>query len=159
MEMTVSPANVPSLAVLIGELVDFLSQDPLTVDDVVGLVGPVVNDPGVPSPMDLQSHLDGIVLARLARYPDSGLPYVLTVGPDPGLRITPTQLVATLGDFRPANTHRGLPPAVVYSAPSPGRRWRVVVTAQVQPDGGVLQDGQITSVALRRDPQTPETTA
>src|SRR5262245_32015593 len=77
---------------VIRELFRFLSQDPLSVEDVISRVGPVVNDPGAPMSIELQPALSGVRAANLDRYPDNGLPYALTIELAPGARVTAAAL-------------------------------------------------------------------
>jgi hypothetical protein len=139
---------------LVTDLVRFLSQDALTVEDVAGFVGPVVDDPGAPLPAELDPVLPGVRAARLARYPDSGTPFVLTIEPDAASPTTPRALRPTLGEFERALTRRETPTQVLF-APSAGARWAVVVIARLASEGGDLDDAPITSIAFRRDPVTP----
>ncbi len=139
---------------LVTELVAFLSQDALTIEDVAGFVGPVADDPGVPLPAELDPVLPGVRAARVARYPDSGAPFVLTIEPDAASPTTPRALRPILGDFARALTRREMPTQVVF-APSAGARWAIVVSARLASRAGDLDDVPITSIAFRRDPVTP----
>jgi hypothetical protein len=140
---------------LIGQLVRSLSQDGLTFEDVSAFVGPVVHDTGVPASATLRPVLPGVRAARLSRYPDSGLPYILTLEPDVASPTTPEALRPMLGDFRRARTDRGMPPEVVFAPASSAPRWKVVVIAQLEATGAELGQAPIISIALRRDPVRP----
>ncbi len=141
-------------------LIRFLSKDSLTFADVVARVGPVVTDPGIPQPAELKpSSLTGVRAARLGRYPDDGLPYLLTLQLADGARPTAAALKAVLGDYQRARTDRGHAPQVMfYPPPADGSRWRVVVIAELGPGSASgagsesLDDAPVTSLSLRRDP-------
>lgn len=140
---------------LIRELIHFLSQDMLTIEDVVARIGPVAHDPGVPMPIDLDSVDAGVHSARLSRYPGSGLPYVLTLEPKLNARPTVAALKSVLGDYGQALTGRGRPIEVVFSPPAAGACWKVVVIAELAPNVAWLENAAVTRVALRRDPTSP----
>jgi hypothetical protein len=139
---------------LVTDLVAFLSRDALTIEDVAGFVGPVADDPGVPLPAELDPMLPGVRAARVARYPDSGEPFVLTIEPDAASPTTPRALRLILGDYARPLTRREMPTAVVF-APSAGARWAIVVIARLASPADNLDDVPITSIAFRRDPVTP----
>jgi hypothetical protein len=144
-----------ALTDLIGQLVRTLSRDGLTFDDVAALVGPVVHDAGVPTSATLRPVLPGVRAAQLSRYPDSGLPYVLTLEPDPASPPTPEALRSILGDFQRAPTNRAMPPEVVFAPARSAPQWSVVVIAQLEATDGELGRAPITSIAFRRDPVMP----
>jgi hypothetical protein len=143
-----------ALTNLILDLVRFLSADDLAVADVAGRVGPVVEDPGGLIPIELRPILPGVRAARLARYPDSGLPYVIELELAPDARPAAAALKPILGDYDQARTDRGMPREILFYPPAQGTRWRVAVIAQVESNGD-LENAPITSIAFRRDPVTP----
>jgi hypothetical protein len=140
---------------LVQELIRFLSQDPLAVSDIAARVGPVEHDPGIPMTIELQPALPGVRSAHLTRYPDSGLPYVLTIEPEPDARPTPAMLKGALGDYRRMLTHFDLPPELIFYPPAEGTHWRVAVIVKLKSDGGDFETAPIISIALRRDPVSP----
>lgn len=140
---------------LIRDLIPLLSQEMLTIEDVVARIGPVAHDPGVPMPIDLDSVDASVHSARLSRYPDSGLPYVLTLEPKPNVRPTVAALKSMLGDYRQALTDRGRPIEVVFLPSTAGACWKVVVVAELAPNVASLESAAVTRVALRRDPTSP----
>jgi hypothetical protein len=138
---------------LVRQLIDFLSQEPLNVDDVVARVGPIIDDPGIPMRIDLKPALPGVRVAQLSRFPDSGLPYLLAIEPEPGAAPTPAELERVLGPPRRARTHRGMPPELIFYPPAVAPHWKIAVLAQVEsPDD--LKNAPVTSIAFRRDPVT-----
>ena len=146
-------AALSSGSEMIRDLVPFLSQDRLTVEDVTGRVGPVAQDPGGLMSIELDPVISGLETARLARYPDSGLPYLLELEFSPDSRPTVASLKPFLGDYRQARTDRGRPLEVMFYPPAGGSRWNVVVIGTVPEGTGRLDDAPVTNVALRRDPQ------
>jgi hypothetical protein len=139
---------------LIRELALFLSRDRLTVDAVTAWVGRVVRDPGIPMPIELQTTLPGVRSAKLGRYPDSGLPYVLTLEPAQDSRPSVGALKAALGNYRQARTSLGAPAVLVFPAASTGRRWEVAVIATVDKGAKDLDSTRVRALTLRRDPLT-----
>jgi hypothetical protein len=137
---------------LIRDLIHFLSQDPLTVEDVIARVGPVVHDPGGLMPMELRPILPGLRSARLARYPNSGLPYVLDLALAPEAQPTAAALKVVFGDYHRARTDRGRQPEVLFYPPALGSCWKVVVIVELALGVDALDDAPVTRVALRRDP-------
>ncbi len=137
------------------DMIRFLAQDPLLVADVAARVGPVVEDPGGLMPIELRPILPGVRSARLARYPDSGLPYALELDLAPDARPTPAALKPMLGDYDQARTDRGLPREILFYPPAEGSRWRVAAIARLEATGGELENAPIASIAFRRDPVTP----
>lgn len=147
-----NPKREQAVINLVQELVRFMSQDSLGIGDVVARIGPIVDDPGIPMPIELRSTVSDIRLAQLSRYPDSGLPYVLTLQPVPDIHLTLTALKAVLGEYKRAATDRGVPPEVLFYPLTKGSRWSVVVIVELDSVADGLETSQITSIAFRRDP-------
>jgi hypothetical protein len=136
---------------LIKELVQLLSQDPLSVEDVIARVGPIEKDPGGLMPIELRPRLSGVRSAQLARYPDNGLPYLLTIEPEAGEKLTTASLCQTFGDYKRLHTDRGEPPEIVFSPPASGPGWKVAIVATLQSASEPFDDQKVGSVSLRRD--------
>ncbi len=137
---------------LIRELVRFLSQDALSVDDVVGRVGPIVNDPGGLMPIELRPILSNVRAANLGRDPDNGLPYVLTIELTPGAGLTAATLQQEFGVYQRLRTDRGQPPEIILYPAEIGSRWKIALIADLQSTAASLDDQPVTSLSLRRDP-------
>jgi hypothetical protein len=135
------------------DLVLLLLQDPLSVQDVTARVGSVIRDPGVPMTIELQPRLAGVRSASLSRYPESALPYVLTLEFKRGDQPTVAELKSVFGDYSRTLTDRGQPITIVFP-PSAASHWRVVMFAELE-SGGVLDDCSVATIALRRDPMPP----
>lgn len=133
---------------LIRELHQFLSTDSLSVEDVIARVGPVTNDPGGLMPVELQPVLVGVREANLARDPDNGLPYLLTIEPD--ARLTTADLKAAFGDYKRLRTDRGQPPDIIFNPPASGA-WRVALLATLQTASEPLDEQQVSSLSFRRE--------
>ena len=140
---------------VIRELFRFLSQDPLSVEDVISKVGPVVDDPGLPMPIELQPVLSGVRAANLDRYSDNGLPYALTIELAPGARVTAAALQQAFGDYKQLHADRGRPPEIIFYPPAVGSRWTVAVIAKLESAAVSLDNQPVTSLSLRRDPVSP----
>ena len=134
---------------LIRELHQFLSTDPLSIEDVIARVGPVTNDPGGLMPIELQPVLAGVREASLARDPDNGLPYLLTIEPDEAL--TTSDLQAAFGDYKRMRTDRGQPPDIIFNPPAGGSTWRVALLATLQSASEPLDEQQVSSLTFRRE--------
>jgi hypothetical protein len=135
---------------LIEELVPFLSQDPLTVEDVIARIGSLIEDPGIPMPIRIEPKVHGVQSARLARFPDSGLPYLLILELQADARPSVASLRAIMGDYDRVRTDRGMPREILFSPEAVGRRWRIVVIAQPQSDE---DEAPVNVIFYRRDPR------
>ena len=150
-DATDSPAaGAAALAGVVAELADALAAD-LTVEDLAQLLGPVENDPGIPLEVVLRPSSALLAAADVGRFPDSGLPYTVTLRPAPGVVVTPAVLAASFGDYRRTPTHRGRPAELVYARTTAGPRWSVVLMIQVESQASDLDDAPVTSITLRRD--------
>ena len=134
---------------LIRELHLFLSRDPLSIEDVIARVGPVTNDPGGLMPIELQPVLPGVREANLARNPDNGLPYLLTIEPE--ARLTTSDLQAVFGDYKRMRTDRGQPPEIIFIPPASGSAWKVALLATLQTASEPLDEQQVSSLSFRRE--------
>ena len=138
----------------IQELIRLLSQDPLSVADVIARVGPVVDDPGIPQTAALEpASLRGVRAARLGRYPDTGLPYTLALELADDAQPTAAALRAAFGDYKRARTDRGHPAQLLFYPPAQAPRWQVALLADLAPTDGSLDDARVTRLTLRRDPR------
>ena len=140
---------------LIQDLVRFLSQDGLTVDDIRARVGTVMHDPGGLLPLELQPQMAGVRAAQLARDPVSGRPYLLDLQLAAEARPTVSALKSALGNYRQAITNRGRPRQVLFYPPTLATQWTVVVIAELAEGGDGLDDATATRLAFRRDPVSP----
>ncbi|MFP5247379.1 MAG: hypothetical protein ACLGH0_11850 [Thermoanaerobaculia bacterium] len=96
----------------IRELARFLSGD-VTVDEVIARIGPVIEDPGfLDQPLVLQSNIEGARTVKLARNPESGLPYVLTLRLDSPLTVA--ELQQAFGEYRRGRTHMEAPQEYLF---------------------------------------------
>jgi hypothetical protein len=136
---------------LIRDMVNFLSRDSLTVEDVTARTGRVTNDPGGLIPIEVQSGLPGVHAARVASYPDSGLPYMLDLDLAPDAWPTVAAVKGLLGDYQQARTDWDQPRQLLFYPPAEGSRWGVVVIARLEPAAGDVADGRIASISFRRD--------
>jgi hypothetical protein len=150
----ITPVSEHRMVEIIQDLIHFLAKDQLTINEIIARVGPIDHDPGAPMPMRLRSPLPGVHLAELARYPDSGLPYVLTLelSSDSGLAVGNLKLL--LGDYKRTLTHPGMPTELIFPAVASGAQWRIAVIVELEPNSTALDSAFITRVALRRDPIT-----
>ncbi|MDB5036063.1 MAG: hypothetical protein JWQ98_3304 [Chlorobi bacterium] len=146
------PADDEGPADMILDIAGFLSRDPLSLDDVIERVGEAVADPGIPMPIALRPTLPGVRSASLTRYPDTGLPYLLTLVPSPDLHLTPRALAAVLGEYRRLAGDRGRNPGLIFYPGIGGARWSVAVIVEVERMGDEIDIAPVTSIAFRRDP-------
>jgi hypothetical protein len=134
-------------------LVDLLSQD-LPVERILARVGPVARDPGAPMPLELRPKLPGVRAAKLARYPESEVPYALDLELDKDWGLTAAALKRMFGGYNQALTGRGQPRELLFYPPAGNAPWRVVLIAQLAPEGDSLDASHISAITLRRDAAT-----
>jgi hypothetical protein len=139
-----------AMIALVQDLVSLLSRNPLTIEDVTDRVGPVGHDPGGLMPIELRPVLAGVRAASLARDPDSGLPYLLTLELAPGTQLTVAMLRQAFGDYQRLRTDRGHPPQIVFSPPG-GTQWKVALIADLQSAAAAFDDQSVTSLSLLRE--------
>lgn len=140
-----------AMAGLIRDMVNFLSRDSLTIEDVTAMTGCVTSDPGGLIPVEMQPVLPGVRTARVARYPDSGLPYMLDLDLAPDARPTVAALKELFGDYRRAPSDWDQARQLLFYPPAEGTRWGIVVIARLEPATGDVAEGLIASVSFRRD--------
>jgi hypothetical protein len=143
-----------SVVPLVTELVAFLRRDGLTIDDVAGRVGPIAAGT-LSNQIALQSRLTGVRAAELLAYPDSGLPYMLSLEPDEAARPTLAAMKSALGDYRRMRSHFGEPRQASFSTARVPGAWHVVVLAEAEPTDD-LESAPITRITFRRDPPANE---
>ena len=136
----------------LADLVRFFARDGLTVDDVVHAVGPIARDPGVPMPIVLQPSAGGIHAASLARYPDSLLPYLLTLELAEGARPTVGDLTRSFGAFVALPRDRGMPAWIRFAPAAPPSAWTVTINAPVAGGAAPAADDEVPTVVLQREP-------
>jgi len=136
------------------DLVRLFARDGLTVDDVVGAIGPIERDPGVPMPIVLQPGAGGIHAASLARYPDSRLPYLLNLELAEGARPTVGDLARTFGAFVVLPRDRGMPVWIRFAPAAPPSHWTVTINAPVAGSAVPDDDDVVPAIVLQREPAT-----
>jgi hypothetical protein len=132
------------------DLVRLLSGE-VDVNEVAAKVGPIGTDPGWPIPMELRPTAPEVRAARLARYPDEGPPYALTIEPADGMKPTVAELKSAFGDYQRTRTSRGMAPELIFAPPAGGPRWRVAVIARLDPAVGDLDASKVARIVFRRD--------
>jgi hypothetical protein len=140
---------------LVVELARFLTAPVLSVDDVVARVGKVTADPGVPMAMILRPHLPGVRAAKLWRYPDTGLPYLLRIEPASDEVPTVRDIAANAGPYDRSAAGREKPPEVIFRVPVHGERWSVTTIAEHARGVDVTDNAAVASVTFRRDSTGP----
>lgn len=137
---------------LLRDLVQLLTRDELTVEDVVSAVGSIVEDPGMPGSMTLRSPVPGVTGTSLSRYPDTGLPFVLTLAFEPNAQPTLANLVAAFGAHRRIYSDRGMPVSLFFEPAVRGSAWTVALFAELPPGTRAFDTARVERVALQRDP-------
>ncbi|MCX6243085.1 MAG: hypothetical protein NTU98_00120 [Bacteroidetes bacterium] len=135
----------------LGELVSFLSKDRISVSDVVTQIGINLDDPGVPLPITIKTKIPGIQTVKLARYPDSGLPYVLSIRFEKHAGPTLWNLKSCFGEYRQILTGPEQLPAFIFYPETNQKLWSVGVIAGVEP-GSDVEVSFVSTIDLRRDP-------
>jgi hypothetical protein len=134
-------------------LAALLSKDTVSIEDVIARVGPVISDPGGLVPIDLRPTIPAVKSAYLARHPETGLPYLLSLELTTDGAPTVAELSTAFGDYRRLRTDRGQPPEIAFApgAPNDGSHFFAVLTATLESAAEPLGDRVVTGVALRRD--------
>ena len=139
---------------LVLDLVLFLSKDRLTVEEVTARLGSIAHDPGVPMPLQLRPTLPGVRSAVLSRYPDSGIPYALTLEPATDSRPTVGALKDVLGSYKRARSTPEMHVDLIFPLTRVGSTWRIVVIVTVDRTAGEMDLARTTAIGFRRDPVT-----
>jgi hypothetical protein len=137
---------------LLQELGAFLARDPLSVQDVIERIGPAIADPGVPMAIELRPGIPGIGSAKLWRYPETGLPYLLRLEPSAGHPLAVCDVAARLGPYDRSLRSREAPPEIVFGRAIRGDRWSVKLLAEYSAGTLPLEEAPLISFSLRRDP-------
>jgi hypothetical protein len=136
---------------LIEELIQLLSRDGITIDDVIRKVGVISNDPGGLMPIEIRSSLPGVKTASLSRDPDTGQPYELTIEPTSAAKLTAGMLLQAFGDYRRLRTDRGQAPQIIFHPKPKDAGWKVAILASLQSTAEAIESQQVSSLSLRRD--------
>lgn len=138
---------------MIDELVDLgrlLSQDPLTMEQLVTRIGPVVDDGGSDRAWQLQPTDPRWRSARVARDRETGVPFLLELAPSEV--ITVSALGARFGAYQPLRSHEDLPRQVVFRLPDTGLPYRAALIASLA-DSDDVDDATVVLLGVRRDPR------
>jgi hypothetical protein len=137
---------------LIRDLASLLVRDNLLIDEIVAKVGRVERDPGSPLPAELRPALPGVQSAKLSLYPDTGLPYALSLELMKGSQPTVGEMKASLGNYKRSLTGRGQEPELIFSSVETGAAWRIAIVANMDRSSDDLDSARVTRVIFRRDP-------
>jgi hypothetical protein len=141
---------------MIDELLDLarlLSQDPLTMEQVIARIGPVIDDGGRDRAWQLQPSDPRWRSARVARDRDTGAPFLVELAPSLGSgALTLAALRVRFGDYQRLRGHEDLPRQVVFQLPDAGLPYRTTLIASLDDSDG-LDDATVVLLAVRRDPR------
>jgi hypothetical protein len=138
---------------MIDELLDLgrlLSQDPLTMEQVIARIGPVIDDGGLDRAWELRPNDPRWRSARIARDRDTGVPFLLELAPAGVLTVA--ALRARLGDYQRLRSHEDLPRQVMFRLPDAGLPYRAALIASLG-DSDALDDASVVMLGVRRDPR------
>ena len=140
------------LAVLLRQVFQLLGGPKLAVGDVVKLLGPIDTDPGIPVSIRLRPASPDLKSASLSRYPESGVPYLITLEPVPNARPTLHDLQEIFGEYR-----RGLGSArkiveFIFYPHVPGAPWQIAVIARLGGPSANFDAEPVRTISFRRDP-------
>ena len=138
---------------MINELLDLarlLSQDPLTMEQVIARIGPVIDDGGRDRAWQLRPSDPRWRSARVARDRDTGAPFLVELAPAGALTLT--ALRVRLGDYQRLRGHEDLPRQVVFQLPDSGLPYRAALIASLA-DSDTLDSAHVVLVGVRRDPR------
>lgn len=129
-----------------------LAREGIGVGDVVDVLGRIVEDPGIPSPVEILVEAPGIERAKLSRYPDTGEPFVLTFVPEPDARPTVRELVAAFGPFRRVFSDREMPVPLQFDDVERSAAWSVALVAELAHGTAISGSAKAERLALQREP-------
>ena len=138
---------------MIDELLDlgrFLSRDPLTMDQVIARIGPVIDDGGRDRAWELRPSDPRWRSAKVALDPATGAPFVLELAP--AWALTVAALRARVGNYQALRGHEDLPRQLLFQLPDAGLPYRAALIASLD-DSASLDDARVILVGLRRDPR------
>jgi hypothetical protein len=131
-----------------------LAEDTVDVAGVVALVGRIIQDPGVPMSAEIAPNSPLFAAAKLGRYRESGLPFVLTLEPAADERPTLAALTAAFGRCKRVSSGRGMPAVCIIDVAASGPAWTIALIATLSDKDERDDRNFATSIALRRDPVT-----
>jgi hypothetical protein len=135
---------------VVEELREFLARDGLSMDDVANRIGNSAGgDPR--DAIEVQPRLAGLRTVQVLAYPDTGLPYLVTLEPEDSAMPTPSELQSRFGDYTRQPTHFGAPRELIFTGRTDTGPWRVVLLAEAEPLPD-LNTSPITRITFRRDP-------
>jgi hypothetical protein len=140
-----------AMMVTLNALIDLLSRDGLSVEEVAARVGAIVHDPGPPLPTELAPSLPGVESARLTRDRDSGAPDGLSLGLAPAARPSVAELAAAFGPYRQARMDLERPRTLIFQPPPRVPHRSVALIAELAPGGETA-----ARITLRRDERPTE---
>ena len=129
-----------------------LSQDPLTMAQVIARVGPVIHDGGRDGTSELRPIDPRWRSARLANDRDTGAPYLLELAP--AGELTVAALRARVGEYQRLSSHEDMPRKVLFQLPDTGQPYRVALIASLA-GGHAIDSAAVIELGLRRDPRLP----
>jgi hypothetical protein len=138
---------------MIDELLDLgrlLSQDPLTMEQVIARIGPVIDDGGRDRAWELRPTDPRWRSARVARDRDTGAPFLVELAPSAVLTVA--ALRARLGEYQQLRSHEDLPRQLVFRLPDGDRPYRAALIASLA-EGETLDGAHVVLVGVRRDPR------
>ncbi len=139
----------------ISEIIRFLADDALTIEAIAARLGPVARDPGGLMPLELQPRMPGVRAIKVARYPDSAVPYLVEIEPEEPARPALGSLRSELGEFHRLRTDIGRPVELAFRPRSEGTGWAVVVIARLATSDEPLDTAPVMRITFRRDPLRP----
>jgi hypothetical protein len=138
---------------MIDELLDLgrlLSQEPLTMEQVIARVGPVTDDGGRDRAWELRPKDPRWRSARVARDRDTGAPFLVELAPAQVLTLA--ALRARLGDYQMLRGHEDLPRQVMFRLPDADLPYRAALIASLA-DSDTIDGANVVLVGVRRDPR------
>jgi hypothetical protein len=138
---------------MLRELAQLLVRENLSVADVMTRVGTVTSEPcDLMVPITLHPSLPGIRKAKVARYPDSGLPYFLSLEFAADAMPTVTEFVAAFGAWKVLRHDLGAPVPLCFDHVSGGSTWTIALIADLPPATVPMDATPIPRCVLRREP-------
>jgi hypothetical protein len=136
----------------LSRLVRLFARADVSVADVVHTIGTIAADPGIPMPIELVPATAGIRRASLARYPDSGAPYLLRFELEPTTAPSLGELAAAFGVYRPGRRDRDRAVPLIFDTPTRPAEWEVAVIAELAPHAVPSDASRVQTVVVQREP-------
>lgn len=136
---------------LLVRLCQLLASDHVTVADVVSALGGAILRRDLTS-ATVRPANPSLAEVRVVTEPERDEPAYVELVPAPTGRLTVAELKPAFGEYHPLpRVHWNTPRQIIFYPETAGTSHRCALIAAVQPGARGLEDGEVTSLTLRRD--------